>query len=87
MVLCVESVDLPAEDDVNGLQVDPSEPPADRDGTPVATGRMVDVTERDWPYVGRPSLSAATGIDVPLIPYHSWANRGPSTMRVWIPVA
>ncbi|MEV0173917.1 hypothetical protein AB0I00_22695 [Streptomyces sp. NPDC050803] len=20
-----------------------------------------------------------------LVPYHSWANRGPSTMRVWLP--
>lgn len=25
--------------------------------------------------------------DVPLIPYHDWANRGPSTMRVWLPVS
>jgi len=24
---------------------------------------------------------------VPLVPYHSWGERGPSTMRVWIPVA
>jgi multiple sugar transport system substrate-binding protein len=23
------------------------------------------------------------GLD--LIPYHDWANRGPSTMRVWLP--
>ncbi len=23
--------------------------------------------------------------DVALIPYHQWANRGPSTMRVWLP--
>jgi DUF1680 family protein len=22
-----------------------------------------------------------------LIPYHSWASRGPSTMRVWLPVS
>ncbi|WP_420837620.1 hypothetical protein [Agromyces aureus] len=21
---------------------------------------------------------------VPLVPYHAWAERGPSTMRVWI---
>jgi DUF1680 family protein len=24
-------------------------------------------------------------VDVQLIPYHDWANRGPSTMRVWLP--
>jgi uncharacterized protein len=22
---------------------------------------------------------------VPLVPYHDWAERGPSTMRVWLP--
>jgi len=25
--------------------------------------------------------------DVALIPYHEWAQRGPSTMRVWIPTS
>ncbi|ETJ45372.1 hypothetical protein Q604_UNBC00628G0002, partial [human gut metagenome] len=24
---------------------------------------------------------------LPLIPYYSWANRGPATMRVWLPRA
>jgi len=24
--------------------------------------------------------------EVALVPYHSWGNRGPSTMRVWLPV-
>jgi uncharacterized protein len=24
-------------------------------------------------------------LEVDLVPYHSWANRGPSTMRVWVP--
>ncbi|WP_265520993.1 glycoside hydrolase family 127 protein [Oerskovia flava] len=23
--------------------------------------------------------------DVPLVPYHDWANRGPATMRIWLP--
>ncbi|WP_432042693.1 glycoside hydrolase family 127 protein [Streptomyces cadmiisoli] len=30
-----------------------------------------------------PTTAERTGIA--LIPYHSWANRGPSTMRVWLP--
>jgi uncharacterized protein len=25
-------------------------------------------------------------LDVPLVPYHDWAERGPSTMRVWLPI-
>ncbi|WP_346335416.1 hypothetical protein [Microbacterium testaceum] len=24
---------------------------------------------------------------VALVPYHDWGNRGPSTMRVWIPTS
>ncbi len=28
---------------------------------------------------------AAASLDLPLVPYHRWAERGPSTMRVWIP--
>ena len=31
-----------------------------------------------------PSRSA-DDVDVPLVPYNRWANRGPSTMRVWLP--
>ena len=27
----------------------------------------------------------APPVEVPLVPYHEWAERGPSTMRVWIP--
>ena len=41
-----------------------------------------------WPYgaaadAGRTSHAR----EVPLIAYHDWANRGPSTMRVWLPLA
>ena len=25
-------------------------------------------------------------VELPLLPYHAWATRGPSTMRVWLPV-
>jgi DUF1680 family protein len=42
----------------------------------------------EWPFGERPSEQATTDpIVVPLIPYHRWGNRGPSTMRVWMPVA
>lgn len=36
---------------------------------------------------GRDGAPAGEDVDVRLVPYHSWANRGPSTMRVWIPTA
>jgi DUF1680 family protein len=37
---------------------------------------------------GVPGVAAAgeRGARLTLIPYHAWANRGPSTMRVWLPV-
>lgn len=41
-----------------------------------------------WPYAPldeSPSRPRPRLRDVPLIPYHDWANRGPATMRVWLP--
>jgi DUF1680 family protein len=37
-----------------------------------------------WPY---DSVRAADSrpITLTLVPYHLWANRGPATMRVWLP--
>jgi uncharacterized protein len=39
----------------------------------------------EWPY-GAPPAERAVRRTLTLIPYHAWANRGPSTMRVWMPV-
>jgi len=40
-----------------------------------------------WPYgmTARPSTHKCD--ELVLRPYHSWAERGPSTMRVWLPAA
>ena len=86
LVLCVESVDLPEEKDVDTVRVDPGRDLEERDGGAVAPGRVVDIEERDWPYRGRDDWSdAGHEIGIPLVPYHQWANRGPATMRVWVP--
>ena len=87
LVMCAESVDLPGGRHVDGLRVDPSVPPATpatRWSSPAASSSP---PERPWPYGddGRRAASRTTVIDVPLVPYHTWANRGPSTMRVWLP--
>ncbi|WP_295105671.1 glycoside hydrolase family 127 protein, partial [uncultured Microbacterium sp.] len=52
-------------------------------GDAVAAGEPV---ERDG-HVVLPVRHRSTGetVDAPLIAYHDWARRGPSTMRVWIP--
>ena len=36
---------------------------------------------------GSSPVPAGEGLDVTLIPYYAWANRGPSRMAVWLPLA
>ncbi|MET0434680.1 MAG: beta-L-arabinofuranosidase domain-containing protein [Cellulomonas sp.] len=85
LVYALESVDLGT--DVGLARVDTGIAPEARDGAVTVHARTVDVPEGDWPYADRP---AEAGADepraVPLVPYHAWGNRGPSTMRVWMPV-
>ena len=40
-----------------------------------------------WPYGTEPNGEGTADGDLSLrlIPYHRWAERGPSTMRVWLP--
>jgi DUF1680 family protein len=99
MVLCLESTDLPPGSDLAGLRVsidadliDTTPPDA---GTvepwvTVPATLTAPVDDETWPYhtdVDDRSASVESGdrITVGLIPYFQWANRGPSTMRVWIP--
>ncbi|MFD3502948.1 glycoside hydrolase family 127 protein [Streptomyces sp. NPDC058678] len=91
LVYCAESVDLPGGRDVDAIRVDPRAELQDGpDGAVVAPGELAvaaDPSETAWPY--RPlDRAPATSVDsdgIVLVPYHSWANRGPSTMRVWLP--
>ncbi len=92
VVLCAESVDLPGGADVEALRVDPGEVLPDGDGARLR-GRLVPADDgAAWPYATAPGGAPDAGpagedVDVRLVPYHSWANRGPSTMRVWLPLA
>ncbi|HET8958187.1 MAG TPA: beta-L-arabinofuranosidase domain-containing protein [Microcella sp.] len=74
-VYALESVDLAeagaAVTDVADVVLDASVPPREENGRVLVTVRS---READ-----------ATPVEVPLVPYHEWAERGPSTMRVWIP--
>jgi uncharacterized protein len=87
-VYCAESVDLPNGHDIDMLEVDPSLPPRDEDGAVVVTGRLLQAEDRGWPYVAADDTaeSGAETTEVALHPYHDWGNRGPATMRVWLPV-
>lgn len=95
-VYCLESVDLALASngtvtDVADVRIDTAAGVDERDGRPLA--RLVAATaepgsDPGWPYAEH-SLEPAPSMsfNVPLVPYHDWAERGPSTMRVWLPVA
>lgn len=84
-VWCVESVDLGGAD-VSRVRVDSTVPARWEDGRVLVRARLTDVgPEREWPYAAATGRRPGAEVDVPLVPYHRWARRGPSTMRVWIP--
>ena len=84
LVMCLESVDLGAP--VEDVRVDPSRPPCDSDGAARVLAGTVPVGEPAWPYGPTTASQAPALREVTLVPYHSWGNRGPATMRVWLPV-
>jgi DUF1680 family protein len=88
LVLCLESVDLPFDIALEQVELDPASPP-----TAVADGARCVVRVRRLPAepAGAYAFDPLAGDvepsarEVELVPYHRWAERGPSTMRVWIP--
>ncbi|WP_348525137.1 hypothetical protein [Luteimicrobium album] len=86
LVLCAESVDLPDGVDLETLCVDPMLPPRpDGDGALVEATSVAFAEPDGAPYGPLPVPSAVRSVECRLVPYHRWANRGPSTMRVWLP--
>jgi DUF1680 family protein len=65
---------------IDELRVDAAAPFGGTATSPTVRARRLAQTDAGW-------TLAEGGIEVPLLPYHRWANRGPSTMRVWLPLA
>lgn len=86
LVLCLESTDAPSLDSVNEARIVTEL--AEQDGIVTVGLRGLAVPEPIWPYgpTATEPPSGAALERVALRPYYSWANRGPSTMRVWLPV-
>ncbi|WP_297101918.1 glycoside hydrolase family 127 protein [Tessaracoccus sp.] len=84
-VLALESVDLPGDGDVADIAV--AGEPVEHGGRVWMKARELDSRAAAWPYASTEPGAARDVGEVALVPYHSWANRGPSTMRVWLPVA
>ncbi|WP_017621959.1 glycoside hydrolase family 127 protein [Nocardiopsis chromatogenes] len=92
LVYCAESVDLPVGAELDRLVVDTSAVPVDRDDGRVGV-RVRSLRGREggggaWPYGRSPGPAADAGsgsVEAVLTPYHQWAERGPTAMRVWLP--
>ena len=88
---CLESTDLARASggrftDVAQVRLDPSIPPRMVGEDVVVRVTPYAYANADWPYGGSEQAApTADEIDVPLVAYHDWAQRGPSTMRVWLP--
>jgi DUF1680 family protein len=88
LVLCLESVDLPAGVALDDVRLDTAAPPvAAGDGAQVRVRVAVPVPAADrLPYGAAPGAPGdAPAVTATLVPYHRWAERGPSTMRVFLP--
>ncbi|GAA2338427.1 glycoside hydrolase family 127 protein [Dactylosporangium salmoneum] len=82
LVMCAESVDQEDGVALDEVQVDTAVAPE----AGAVKGRTLRPAERDWPYRRNPETpERPEPVVVPLVPYHRWARRGPSTMRVWLP--
>jgi uncharacterized protein len=85
IVLCAESADGGL--DLDDLRVDVAVAPDDGAKGVTVRGHAAAPSGRSWPYFpNAPAAGSPTPTPVRLIPYHRWARRGPSTMRVWLPV-
>lgn len=88
LVFCLESTDLPDGLHVDQVAVEPDPQPRHEDDRVIVRGRRLqDPEAAPWPYFEEASPTTGDALDLTLVPYHYWANRGPSTMRIWIPVA
>jgi len=88
-VLAVEDVDLPDGVTVNDIAIDPDHvrPFGDGAQVPVLLTEVADVGGA-LPYADEVPVSETPSPGRPVAtfrPYYQWANRGPSTMRVWTP--
>jgi DUF1680 family protein len=85
LVLALESPDLPPGWNVNEITADPESIDTGEAGATIDVCRRPPTSE-GWPYQAEPDEKAGERVRTRLIPYHQWANRGPATMRIWLPI-
>ena len=94
LVYCLESMDI-----ANGEKIDNILFPSDIqltprkitiEGSPIVAleGKARLTSEESWEGVlYRPVARAGKTVDIRLIPYYAWGNRGKGEMTVWMPLA
>ena len=96
LVYCLESPDQAAGVDLNRVEILVDRPLSEdlRDllGQPVVTVRVAAMARDDsawsrmgWATLGEEPERAGREVELVAIPYHLWANRGPSVMRIFTP--
>jgi DUF1680 family protein len=89
LVLCLESTDLPAGVGIDEVRMLPDAAPASRDDGAVVAASVSEAPSGSGslPYrPGPPRAADSRPLELTLVPYHRWAERGPATMRVFLPV-
>lgn len=90
-----------SEEEFSRIEIDDTVEPVDSVGPDAAgrvtvSLRVAPETTAEWPYGSESNAasafeSASASVDAveaftaELLPYHAWGNRGPSTMRIWLP--
>lgn len=87
VVLCLEDTDLPAGVTLADVRVDATRQPAAHEDGARVTVLVAPDDPAPFPYgAAVPAAASVRGpLEVPLAPYHRWAERGPATMRVFLP--
>ena len=93
IVYCLESVDLPGAVSVDRVAISPTIPWKSRfakellGGSVILEGEASVLADGDWNDTLYRDVSPQRGrtIEIDLIPYYAWANRGQSEMTVWMP--
>ena len=89
LVYCAESIDLDsaafgAVPHVDQIIVDTTLPPSHVDDRVFAHVQVDGANAGAWPYRSEVPTTATGRAQVELVPYNTWGQRGPATMRVWL---
>lgn len=87
-VLALESHDLPTGWDINSIAVGDPQSVRESDGEVTVDLVHYPSGDAEWPYRASAALTPDPQSErVRLSRYHEWAERGPCTMRVWMPTS